>query len=184
MVQLPASVPIESSHRSTIVELDDNCFEDQSHYIEKEVSLTYYANILNIHGFWIDWLLGTMWKYPEDVRLAVVAKPNCKNNNQEVAEETVVEEYETEPMSYSTKAGSIPIKIKSVDYDARKRYGTIIFGGPVIQHREIMVKKLGEICSSSNIRVKAKDGVRMDGSYVINREFADETGYGFEFECN
>jgi len=54
-----------SSFHNIKIEIDDPCYAKSTTLIDSSVTSSYYANLLNMHGFYIDYLTGYMWEYPK-----------------------------------------------------------------------------------------------------------------------
>lgn len=69
---LPTVVTLSpSTFERVVVQVTDPCFKDGVQGVGKSVHASYFFNILNFHGFWIDVLTGSMWKYDDLVILPV-----------------------------------------------------------------------------------------------------------------
>lgn len=62
-------VATPSTFKEVSVRISDPCFEPQTINANKSVTLSYFVNILNFIGFFIDPLTGAMWKYDQSVVL-------------------------------------------------------------------------------------------------------------------
>lgn len=60
-----------SSFRELTLRVDDPCFEAFQYTVDTHVSPVYYLNILNIYGFGIDYLTGSLFDYERRVTLPV-----------------------------------------------------------------------------------------------------------------
>ncbi|MDH5302084.1 MAG: hypothetical protein OEW58_12050 [Gammaproteobacteria bacterium] len=62
--RVPAMILSEpSSFDQLVVQLTDPCFPKNRYVARKTVDSSYFANLLNGHGFYIDYLNGNMWNY-------------------------------------------------------------------------------------------------------------------------
>ena len=69
---LPTVVSLSpSTFQGFVVQITDPCFKSGVQEVGKSVHASYFFNILNLHGFWIDVLTGAMWDYGDRVFLPV-----------------------------------------------------------------------------------------------------------------
>ncbi len=66
-----------SSFNQFTVVVDDPCFEPLWYVVDKSAQPIYFLNILNLHGFYIDYFSGSMWQYNDQV--VIPAKPRSSN---------------------------------------------------------------------------------------------------------
>jgi len=62
--QVPTLVVAEpSSFNHLVVQLTDPCYPNYRYVVRENVHPSYFANLFNLHGFYIDYLNGNMWRY-------------------------------------------------------------------------------------------------------------------------
>ena len=73
--KLPATISSSpSSFTDVTVSVSDECYNDMTITVGKSVAVSYWVNILNIYGFFIDPLTGTMWNLDSQVTMPVQKK--------------------------------------------------------------------------------------------------------------
>ncbi len=75
--RLPATVAAESSNEGVQVTVIDKCYDRTVTNINKGVTPSYWANLLNGWGFLIDWATGKMWKYDTSTYVVLNKKTGC-----------------------------------------------------------------------------------------------------------
>ncbi|MCL9782955.1 hypothetical protein M9194_16115 [Vibrio sp. S4M6] len=70
-------VTAPSSTRDVTIKVDDKCYKNTSVTVNKSVTPSYWANILNGWGFLIDYATGDMWKYDSQVLVPTEKKTDC-----------------------------------------------------------------------------------------------------------
>lgn len=80
-VQLPTVIRARpSSFSSLVISLDDECYSSSYSVVRQNISNIYWLNVLNWHGFYIDYFTGGMWRYDDQVRVPMNAtKPEGTN---------------------------------------------------------------------------------------------------------
>jgi len=68
-----------SSFNDLAVVVDDPCFEPMSYVVDKQTRPIYFLNLLNLHGFYIDYFSGYMWQY--DKLVVVPTRPRSTNTD-------------------------------------------------------------------------------------------------------
>jgi hypothetical protein len=77
---LPATiVSSRSSFTDLSVTVADKCYDYTSTTVSKSITPSYWANILNIYGFVIDWATGAMWNYNNNTSVIVNKKDSCSS---------------------------------------------------------------------------------------------------------
>ena len=67
---LPAAIKVRpSTFKPLTISVVDECFVAQQYRVEKTLNLLYVANLLNVHGLYLDFLTGYMWNYEKSVRV-------------------------------------------------------------------------------------------------------------------
>ncbi|MBI3774572.1 MAG: hypothetical protein HY273_03305 [Gammaproteobacteria bacterium] len=66
-----------SSFDEFTVAVDDPCFEPLWYVVDKSTQPIYFLNLLNLHGFYIDYFSGSMWQYNKHV--VIPARPRSTN---------------------------------------------------------------------------------------------------------
>lgn len=78
--ELPSNIITHpSSFETTNILVIDQCYNSTTTMINKTIASSYWANILNIYGFLIDWVTGAMWRYDSNVLVLVDKKRTCDN---------------------------------------------------------------------------------------------------------
>lgn len=79
---LPATIVTSpSSNKEVTIKVDDKCFNSTSVTVNKSVTPSYWANLLNGWGFLIDYATGDMWKYDTKVLVPTEKKTDCVTTN-------------------------------------------------------------------------------------------------------
>jgi hypothetical protein len=82
MAKLPATVSSSpSTFNEVIIDVQDECYQPLSVRVGKTITASYWANIFNIYGFFIDPLSGAMWKLDSQVAVPAQEIENCKNKD-------------------------------------------------------------------------------------------------------
>lgn len=79
--KLPATVVASPSNQGVQITVTDKCYDRTVTNVKKRVTPSYWANILNIYGFGIDWATGDMWKYDNNTTVLLRKKESCANKN-------------------------------------------------------------------------------------------------------
>jgi len=68
--------PVEHKLPITVTTIGD-CIKPNTVVVYKELADSYWLNILNGIGFFIDYATGAMWQYPESVKIGIYRKDHC-----------------------------------------------------------------------------------------------------------
>ncbi|CAH0541067.1 hypothetical protein [Vibrio marisflavi] len=75
---LPATIVAKpSSSKDVAIKINTKCYDSSTVVVNKTITPSYWANLLNGWGFIIDAMTGDMWKYDNQVVIPAQAKPNC-----------------------------------------------------------------------------------------------------------
>ena len=75
---LPATITAKpSTFREVSITVEDQCFDKQTHDVGKSVAASYWANMFNVWGFFLDPFFGTMWEYDSQVSIPLNKKSEC-----------------------------------------------------------------------------------------------------------
>jgi hypothetical protein len=80
--RLPATIVASPSNEGVKVTVTDKCYDRTVTTVKKRVTPSYWANILNIYGFGIDWATGDMWKYDSNTTVILHKKEECSANSE------------------------------------------------------------------------------------------------------
>ena len=69
-----------SSFQNVVVKVIDECYEPTTLTVNKGITPSYWANIFNIYGFFIDPFAGTMWKYDLQTNIPVSKKQDSEDD--------------------------------------------------------------------------------------------------------
>jgi len=69
----------DKERQSISIAISDGCYEEKTHKIQSQLAISYWLNVLNIIGFFVDYATGAMWQLPEYVILPVNRLENCVN---------------------------------------------------------------------------------------------------------
>jgi len=62
------------------LEVEDKCLYNEAVSIPKSLRSSYWLNIFNVVGFFVDYSSGAMWEYPARVNMPISYKPNCNKD--------------------------------------------------------------------------------------------------------
>jgi len=80
--RLPATISSSpSSFNNVVIETDDKCYDKLTMTVGKTVTASYWANIFNFYGFFIDPLTGAMWNLDNQVSVPVQKFDECSEVN-------------------------------------------------------------------------------------------------------
>ena len=77
---LPATIyiyPDDIKAAITITPVGD-CIKSNHTILRKELATSYWLNVFNVVGFFIDYSTGAMWQYPESIKIGVYRKDHCQ----------------------------------------------------------------------------------------------------------
>ncbi len=94
-----------SSFRTLSVVVNDECFKPTTRYASKNVTPSYWFNLINMHGFYIDYFTGYMWDY--DSNLTVQISP-AKNTPDDCESTTQIVERQPVNIYVETKKANKP----------------------------------------------------------------------------
>ena len=79
--RMPTRVHISSgvSSGDYFVRLANDCADGQMIRVPKDVRASYWLNIFNVVGFFVDYTTGAMWEYPETLHMPTSRSQNCQN---------------------------------------------------------------------------------------------------------
>lgn len=84
---LPTTLYIKpSSFRALSVVVNDKCFKPTTRYASKSVTPSYWLNIFNMHGFYIDYFSGYMWDYDSNLTVQIDPTLNASDDCESVAQ--------------------------------------------------------------------------------------------------
>ncbi len=71
--RLPANLPVYAGNAKApiTVTISQSCYEPTSVTLRKELADSYWLNVFNGIGFFVDYATGAMWQYPEEVVVRV-----------------------------------------------------------------------------------------------------------------
>ena len=82
--KIPSTIVAEpSSFHNVSIEVIDDCYDKSAVFVNSRVTPSYWANLLNYIGLFIDPLTGAMWKYDNQVTVQVTEiteKVGCNSN--------------------------------------------------------------------------------------------------------
>lgn len=80
-VEIPSTLIMypDNSRQFLSVSISDECYERKHHNIQSKLAISYWLNIFNIFGFFVDYATGAMWQLPERVIIPVNRLENCVN---------------------------------------------------------------------------------------------------------
>jgi hypothetical protein len=76
--KLPANISTVASSEEVTIRVVDDCYEHSMTNVDKSITASYWANILNFWGFFIDVGTGKMWNYNDTVYVYGDMKEECK----------------------------------------------------------------------------------------------------------
>jgi hypothetical protein len=79
---MPTRINISSGVQSGqySIKLDNGCSYEQKLNLNKTLRGSYWLNLFNVFGFFVDYATGAMWAYPEKVYMATSGGTICKQN--------------------------------------------------------------------------------------------------------
>ena len=80
-VEMPLTLNMYSDNSRPFlsIAISDECYESKQYDIQSKLAVSYWLNVFNIFGFFVDYATGAMWQLPESVILPVNRLENCSN---------------------------------------------------------------------------------------------------------
>ena len=79
MGEIPANITTGSDHEGWQIMVTDPCYEPSTINLKRSIAPIYWANIINIIGFPIDYFDGMLWKYDPVQTIPTIKKASCPN---------------------------------------------------------------------------------------------------------
>ena len=76
--ELPTTVSADSSYSGVKIKVLDKCYDPIIHEVNKSVTPSYFANIFNFYGLFIDLATAKLWKYDNSAVIPLRKKENCE----------------------------------------------------------------------------------------------------------
>lgn len=174
--RLPSDININSSHSDIKVTMIDDAYEPIIFALNKKIATSFYFNILVPPlglGFLIDYALGNHYSYDEKLVIPSVLTKEAlarKNRDAHINQQDSQEQIEDS-------------EILDLNFDSSSGKGAIKLKGQQIKNRQALLKTIGGICSTANIKVKAGSDHSQGGYYKINKESVKEGAYQIDFHC-
>ena len=62
-----------------LIQVEEECVTKQVIRIPKSLRFSYWLNVFNVVGFFVDYSTGAMWEYPEKFHVPVSYAQDCRN---------------------------------------------------------------------------------------------------------